>query len=195
MNSSRQQFRWRFRIASWCTPSSQRFGWAATRWTRSKSLSSRRGSPAATALRYRHPNACSWEWLDCFQDERFKASCRCVRHMLQPDPPDAGPGLLRGHRHQGLLRAGTPRRCPLLAAHVDFVHLDAAAQTVALRTHHRPAQLVQPGPCRLVLAKAQDPLQSKCAHTVHLRHPLSRAEPEGRRRARTWKIVPAVAEV
>src|SRR5262249_15130944 len=78
---------------------------------------------------------------------------------------------------------------PLAAAFFDtaeeeLVDLDRSNQLVATRTHHRPAQLVEPCPRRAVAAEAENPLQSLSTGSVLLaRHPPDRAEPESERKA------------
>jgi hypothetical protein len=65
-----------------------------------------------------------------------------------------------------------------LAAEVALVNFDPSGQQIAPRPHHRTAQLVQPGPGRLILLQAQHTLQSESAGAVLLgRHPPHRLKP------------------
>jgi hypothetical protein len=91
--------------------------------------------------------------LAVLPDEAAERKRRRVEHG---DEADAA------HRFASLLDAGGDRRlvpgeaAPLvgvvvLAAEVGLVHLDAAAERGAAELRHPAAQLVQPGPRRLVL--------------------------------------------
>jgi len=102
-----------------------------------------------------------------------------------PPHPDAAHSLVRflhGDRNQGLL-FGLSARHPLLdPAQVRLVDFDGTRQPIAPRPHHRPPQLVQPSPRRLVAAQPQDLLEPLGARPGLLAgHPPPSAEPRGQR--------------
>ena len=68
------------------------------------------------------------------------------------------------------------RLCPVASAQrqVGLVNFDRTGQLVALWANHRAPESMQHRPGRLVAAQAQNPLQSKSAHTVFLTRDVPR---------------------
>ena len=68
------------------------------------------------------------------------------------------------------------------AADVDLIHLNLLLQSFAVGPYHRPPQLVEHGPGRLVGVQAELPLQLQCRETRCVRgDQVRRPEPEGER--------------
>ena len=92
-------------------------------------------------------------------------------HVLDPveaNAADALAVLLGCDRNDGLALDLSAPFVLFRAADVGFVDLDRAAECVATRPNHGAAQLVQPGPGRLVAAEPEHPLQPERADAVLL---------------------------
>ena len=118
--------------------------------------------------------------------ERTQASGADVGDHLHPDPTE--PLLVddlncNGDNGFGL---GVPATSTFLdAANVGLIDLDDAIEPITTRTDHRPAELVQPGPRRLVALQAQIPLEPQGVRPVLLTRDLpGRQEPVPKRTAR-----------
>ena len=94
----------------------------------------------------------------------MQAGGRGILDAAQADPARPAAIFLGGDQNQALAERTAPAFAALLAADVDFIDFDGAAEPVAPRAHHRPSQFVQPDPSRLVAAQAQHSLQAKGAH-------------------------------
>lgn len=101
-------------------------------------------------------------------DKRHQTFPRNVREAPPADAADAAPAFLGRHRDNDLL-SGSPAAVACVApANVGFIDLNLATKMIATGSNHRAAQLVQPGPGRLVAAQTQLPLQVQGAHPVLL---------------------------
>src|SRR5262249_11074215 len=97
-------------------------------------------------------------------DEACEAVSRCIGHGGEPQPAEpaaAGLAPTALHRAGDLgLAGGTPAGTPRSGgADISLVGLDPSAQGLAAGPDHRPADLVQPGPGRLIAAETHLPLQ------------------------------------
>ena len=101
-------------------------------------------------------------------DEGEQAVRGHVLDASQADAADAATALLGRHRNNSL-GLGLPAPFALFGAtDVGFIDLDAAGEAIAARPDHRPTQLVEPGPGRLVAAQPEHPLQAQGADAVLL---------------------------
>src|SRR5487761_1175149 len=111
-------------------------------------------------------------------DKGHEAFRRGIRNLAHTNPADPLPILLYRNNHKSFLQVEPPRQSFLGAADVAFVYFDPAVEQVSPRPDHGAAQLVQPGPGRLIALQAQHPLQSQRAGAILLRcHPPHGAEP------------------
>ncbi len=101
--------------------------------------------------------------LDDGVDEALEAIRRCVRHPAQPNPAQPLADVLGSDGNQGLFLGPAATDAILDAPDERLVHFDVAGEPVPAWPHHRPSQLVQPGPGRLVAAQAQHLLQRQRA--------------------------------
>lgn len=104
---------------------------------------------------------------------------RGVRDPFEPDPPRASTPDFRRDGDQRLGLAQVPLALAGLdAPDEDFIHLDFLRQRLPTWADHRPPQLVQDCPCRLVATQPQGTLESQGAHPALLvRHQPDRLEP------------------
>src|SRR5271166_5165781 len=104
-------------------------------------------------------------------DALHKGEKAIHRHILdapKADPADGPTALFGGHGDNGL-GFGAPTTLALFrASDVGFVDFYRPRETIPTRPDHRPPQLVQPSPGRLVAAKPQCPLQPERADAVLL---------------------------
>lgn len=100
--------------------------------------------------------------------EGQQAVGRDVGDSAQSDPAEAAAVLFCRHRDDGLAGGFPTLLAFLRGADIGLVHLHLAMQAVATGTDHRPPQLVQPGPRRLVAAQPQHTLQAQGAHPILL---------------------------
>ncbi len=85
-----------------------------------------------------------------------------------PDAPKADAAkaltvLLDGHRDDSLRLGFAVSLALFRSIDIGFVNLDRTGQQIPPGPDHRPAQLVQPSPSRLVTAEPKLPLQPECA--------------------------------
>ena len=85
-----------------------------------------------------------------------------------PDAPKADTAkaltvLLDGHRDDSLRLGFAVSLALFRNIDIGFVNLDRTGQQIPPGPDHRPAQLVQPSPSRLVTAEPKLPLQPECA--------------------------------
>ena len=99
--------------------------------------------------------------------------------------PRPAPFSCRSHCNQGFTLGLSAENTFFLAAPVGFIDFHYATQPLPPRTYHRPPQLVQPRPGRLVAAQPENALQTQRAGPVLLRgHVPDRPEPQPQRFAR-----------
>src|SRR5208337_2625406 len=84
------------------------------------------------------------------------------------NPADAIAILFGGDRDNGLGLGLPAALASFHTADIGLVHLYRATERVPSGADHRPAQLVQPGPGRLVAAEAENTLQPQSADAVLL---------------------------
>src|SRR5512144_1311733 len=93
---------------------------------------------------------------------------RSVRDAAQADAADATTTFPCRHNDNGLVLGLTSALSLFRAADVSLVDLDLAGEAIAARADHRPAQLMQPGPGRLLAAQAEHALKAQRADAVLL---------------------------
>src|SRR5271165_2010892 len=118
----------------------------------------------------------------------------CARHVLdaaKTNPADAIAILFGGDRDNGLGLGLPAALASFHTADIGLVHLYRAAERVPSGADHRPAQLVQPGPGRLVAAEAENTLQPQSADAVLLVGDIPhRHEPHSQRLSGVLKDCP-----
>src|SRR5271157_52540 len=118
----------------------------------------------------------------------------CARHVLdaaKTNPADAIAILFGGDRDNGLGLGLSAALASFHTADIGLVHLYRAAERVPSGADHRPAQLVQPGPGRLVAAEAENTLQPQSADAVLLVGDIPhRHEPHSQRLSGVLKDCP-----
>ena len=87
--------------------------------------------------------------------------------------PDAATTLLCRHRDDGLCFGFSAPLSLFGAADTGFVDLDGAREAIPTGPDHRPPQLVEPCPRRLVAAEPEHPLQAQGTDAVLLARSLS----------------------
>src|SRR6516165_132418 len=123
--------------------------------------------------------------LDAVLDKGHQAVGREVRNLTEAHPSELRAAHLDGNDDTGfsVTRAACDAR--LDRSHEAIVHLDRAAELVAPRSHHRPAELLKPGPGRLVAVQPEQPHQPLGAAPSLLgAHPSHRPESDPQRLAR-----------
>ena len=83
---------------------------------------------------------------DCSLDESKQACRRDIGNSPKPNTSDPIAVLFRRYDHNGLLLGLSAARALLGAAHVGFVDLDAAFETIPPRANHGRTKLVKPQP-------------------------------------------------
>ena len=73
-----------------------------------------------------------------------------------------------GNHHNELGLGTAPANALLNAAHLGFIDLDRAMETILPRPHHGRAQLLQEGPGGLITSQSQQALQAECADSMLL---------------------------
>ena len=117
-----------------------------------------------------------------------QAVCRCVWYAQKADSSYMASVVLSSNVHQGFALGSPATFSVLFATDVCFIDFDSSGEPVASRTDHGHSQLVEPRPCCSVTAKAQSPLEPKCADTMFLVHHMpNRAKPQGQRLASALK--------
>jgi len=86
-----------------------------------------------------------------------------IRRPLQPDAPDAGAIGFGRNQDDGFDHRKASYRTLFIPAPIGLIHFDRPAKAVPSRAHHRPAKLVEHGPCAPVAAKPKHPLQPQSA--------------------------------
>src|SRR5437899_1309629 len=125
---------------------------------------------------------------DCLLDETKKACRRDVGNSPKPNTSDPIAVLFSRYDHNGLLLGLSATRALLGAAHIGFVDLDAALETIPPRAHHGGTKLMKPQPRGLVAAEPEDSLQSEstCSRLLAGGQP-HRLEPESQRFVRLFE--------
>src|SRR5271165_5912314 len=101
-------------------------------------------------------------------NEGQKAGARDVLDATKTYPADALTVLFGGDRNYGL-GFGIPAALAFFhTANIGLVHLYRSTERVPSRADHCPAQLVQPGPRRLVTSEAKNTLQPQSTDAVLL---------------------------
>ncbi len=109
--------------------------------------------------------------LDGPLDKAVQVRFRCLRNASHTDSSYASSIFFCSDCHQCFVAYMPPSasaKSGILSTHVGFIHLHAAVKLVSPRTHHRPTQLVQPRPSRLIASKPQNLLQTRRAGAVLL---------------------------
>src|ERR1035437_45351 len=116
--------------------------------------------------------------FDALCNEALQTLSRGVGHAPQADATDLAPIFLCGNHDQGLAAMFPPLPTFFLSSPVHLIHFHASSKPIPIRPHHRPPQLVQPRPSRLVAAKTQHSLEPQGTGAVLLRgHPPDRSKP------------------
>src|ERR1035437_2921494 len=116
--------------------------------------------------------------LNGLSDECLDAGRRSISNASHADPADLAAILLCRNENQRLLAMFAALRALLRGAPLHLIHLHASRQPIPARPNHRPTQLVQPRPSRLITAQPQDSLQVQCTGAILLRrHPPDSSEP------------------
>jgi hypothetical protein len=110
---------------------------------------------------------------------------RGIAPMSQTGPSDGIAWRKLDRQQHPSFPSGSPTPLArLFAAQITLLRFDDTFQAVPPRTNHRPAQLVQPSPRRLVAPQPQQPLDGQGARPVLLvRHLPPRAKPPRQRQA------------
>src|SRR5205823_1553442 len=141
-------------------------------------------------------------WIDAILHKRVQAGSRGVLNHAHPNPPYTRPISLGGDHNQSLTLGLPTRHAFLQPANHRLVHLHPPAQSIPIRSDHRPSQFMQPTPCRLKPTQPEDPLQAQCAGTVLLAgHIPHRTKPHHQRLPRVLEnrtrrsrsLAPAIA--
>src|SRR5207253_3089201 len=113
-------------------------------------------------------------------------SGRGVMQQLEAPPARAVAAHLNRDRDQRLsLALAAAATVAVAAAEEALIDLDLAREGLALRCHHRPAQLVQDRPGGLIAGDAELALQLQRRDTRPVRaDQVSRPEPQGQRQTR-----------
>src|SRR5690606_23917617 len=123
--------------------------------------------------------------LDRLLHEGNQTGRRGVAHAAHAQASHTDAFLLYGHCNQRFAFGLTAGNAFFRAAPIGLVDLHHAAEPLASRPHHRPPQLVQPSPSRLIAAEAEHALQPERARSVLLRSDVPhRAEPQPQRLTR-----------
>ena len=124
-------------------------------------------------------------WRDRLQNESFETVGRSIGNSAHADATDPFAVLLGSYRNQGFLLGLSTTNALFESTEVRLVDFHLARQPIASRSHHRAAQLVEPGPGCFVAAQPQDFLQPPSARPRPLTgHPPHRSEPRPQRRPR-----------
>ena len=110
--------------------------------------------------------------FDRVTDKGHEAVARRIRYPAHPYSPEPLRGMcFDGNDHDRTPFSAPPRLVSgMESAHVSLVNLNLSAEPFAAGPHHGSAQLVQPGPCRLVTAETKNPLQPQRAGPIFLAH-------------------------
>ena len=112
---------------------------------------------------------------------------RGVGDADQPNASDKASVGLGYDQHQCLAVRPAPAFAGPFTANVHLIHFDGTGQPVSPRSHHGPAQFVQPTPGRRV-ADAHDPLQPQGAGSILLLHHMPhRFKPQTQRQVGVGK--------
>jgi len=115
---------------------------------------------------------------------RDQRSPRCVVDMGQADSPNFPSWQeLDRQQHQGLSLGSPTPLARFLSSQITLIDFYKAFQSVPPRSNHRPTQLVHPGPCRLVAAQSQLPLDGQRTDPIL----LARDMPHGAKPQRQGK--------
>ena len=122
---------------------------------------------------------------DAILDEASQNRSGEVGHPTQPYSPDLASVDLGGDRDDGLLDRLAAPHSSLHAPDIALVHLHNAAQLVAIRSDHGPAELVEPDPRCLVASQSEHALEPESIGSVFLARELPGSEkPQTQGRAR-----------
>ena len=121
--------------------------------------------------------------LDVRRNESGERGAGRIGNHLETHPAGALPAHLDGaHNQRFAHELSSSLEASFGAADVDLIHLNLLLQSFAVGPYHRPPQLVEHGPGRLVGVQAELPLQLQCRETRCVRgDQVRRPEPEGER--------------
>ena len=123
--------------------------------------------------------------LDIRRNEAREGGRGGVENHVEPDSARPLPPHLDSARHQRFLQElSSSFEAHFRSADVDLVHLNLLLQGIALGPYHRPPQLVEHGPGRLVRVEPQLPLKLERRQTWRVRGDhVRRLEPARERHA------------
>src|SRR5208283_4819527 len=105
-------------------------------------------------------------------DEALEALGVDVEHPPQSDTADLAGIHLDGDDDDRPVDHPAANDSRLLPTQVALIDLDVTGELIPIGPHHRPPELVEPRPGRLVAPEAQGPLQTKRARPVLLARDL-----------------------
>src|SRR5882724_2801431 len=96
---------------------------------------------------------------------RLQTGRRSVLYSGQANPPNLSTVGLSRNQNQGLIGRATPPLTRPWPANEGFIDLDHPSQSISIRAHHGPPQLVHPVPGGSITAQTQNPLHAQSTGT------------------------------
>src|SRR5512139_102310 len=99
-------------------------------------------------------------WLNGPPHELDEAFCADIRDASKSNSPEPHRYVdLHSDDYNGFLLGMPAVGTFLQATDIDLIDLHKTIEPLPTRPNHRPSHLVEPGPCRLIAAKPQNPLK------------------------------------
>jgi len=129
--------------------------------------------------------------LHAVLDKPMQALPASIRRPLQPNAPDAFAVGFGRNQDDGFDHRKASDRSFFIPAPIGFIHLNRPVQSVSPRSHHRPPELVEHGPCSPVTAQPKDSLQSQSTNSRLLARDIPHCpEPDRKRQVRVLENRP-----
>ncbi len=106
--------------------------------------------------------------FDGLLDSTVQTFSRGVRDSLQPDAPNMVPIVLCRNYYQRFPHCSSSPLAGFLSPYVCFVHVNGSCKTVAPRSNHGSAKLMQPSPSGLIATHSKHTFKAQSTRTILL---------------------------